>query len=94
MRRLITASHPEQGIQTLTRSTLACPVAVEASVLCGDGVSRCVARSRCDRYRAAHLMSGQQEAVTGVQDTVTALIAVQCPGQGRADGASQRLMRR
>ena len=29
--------------------------------------------------RAAHLMSGQQEAVTGVRDTLTAPFAAQCP---------------
>ena len=30
--------------------------------------------------RAAHLMSGRQEAVTGVRDTVTAPLAAQGPG--------------
>ena len=35
-----------------------------------------------------------QEAVTGVQGTVTASMAVLRPGQGRADVASQRLTRR
>jgi len=33
-----------------------------------------------DACRAAHLMSGRQEAVTGVRDTVTAPLAAQGPG--------------
>ena len=47
-----------------------------------------------DACRATHLISGRQEAVTGVRDTVTAPFAAQCPsGKGRGQWSTQSVKR-